>query len=1419
LPAIAFGYHLLVSTTAWAQSNMVLLISPTGEYVGQGQTYYTTNEADITSSWTPATVTISALGFTNTFAAPGQSDLTVGQYSNVVQYPFNGGAPGLNVSGFGQNCTNVCGGFQILELETNAVGQLTHFWATFSQRCDCSMPPLMGELRFDSFLAPNGPLPRTLQVPNDFPTIQAALDDASSLVVDTVIVAPGLYREAVDFKGKAARLISETGPSQTLIMARGAWAVSFNSGETAAASLIGFTLTNSDTGVAVGDSSPTILSNLIVNCSLGIGEGGAPTIRGNEITGCGTGIFLLNNQSSIIEYNIIQSNATAGITLFGGNPVIRNNIIRANSVDGVTMVNGSEPSIVQNLIFDNGSTGIAADVPFNSRGPFIVNNTLERNGGSGGAGIILDGFYEGSRIMNNIVSGERTLNLSGYAGSGLPVVWFNDFFPSNSLSYAGRITNLAGIQGNISEDPRIACQPTEDFHLLAGSACIDAGANWTVQLSTDFDGNPRIVPGTPGGPALVDMGAFEFDPLHPVSQCVFLYCPSNMLVMASAGQNSAMVNYPAPFATPGATVTTSPASGSLFPEGDDPVAVSSVYGTNILNCSFTISVFTTTNLGRALSMTNAPWVSSGDVPWFVQQAVVHPGPVAPQSGAITNNQTSTLGTTLTGPGTLMFSWKVSSEFGRELLSVAVNGTNQAMISGAVDWQPRTLYLGSGTQAVQWTYAKDANRGAGPDAAWLDQVQWTPGAVAPLITSQPPSISPIPGMNGVFSVTAAGTPPFSYQWFFNGNILARGTSSSLVVPTVQSSNAGAYSVVVSNQAGTILSSNANLTLTLSQVLAWGANSYGQTNVPPGLTNVAGIAGGWHHSVALRNDGTVVGWGNNDYGQTNVPSGLSNIVAIASRSGDHSMALRADGTVVVWGDNSNGQTNVPAGLSNVVAISAGGYRCLALKSNGTAVAWGDSTTFPAAATNLVAVSAGDYANLFLRSDGNVLATGTTVPANITNIIAIAAGGLHNLALKADGTVTGWGNNAYGQIGIPAGLDQVVAIAAGDYHSTALRADGTVVAWGKYYTEWGFVVPVVPAGLTNVHAIAAGSDHDLALLAPSPAPFITSQPSDQTAVTGAEATFNVVATPLESHLSYQWRFNETNDIPGATAPTLTLANVQSASAGLYSVRVTNLFGSILSSNATLKVDHPPLADASATRSPVIAPNGSNATVVLDGSRSSDPDNDPLKYLWLSTNSSQSSTLLASGMVAVVVLPLGTHLITLVVSDGLVNSTNGVSVEVLTTTQAVERLNSMVNQSALDRPRPLSATLAAVLASLDRADSLAAASQLQAFQNQVIAQVAPSDPALAKTLITSAQQIENALQGSELGRHAVNIEALMHQPDRKVQLWLSAQPGQTLIVEASTNLVNWETIGVAYDQPEGMFEDVGAAIFPYRFYRAWLP
>lgn len=126
-------------------------------------------------------------------------------------------------------------------------------------------------------------------------------------------------------------------------------------------------------------------------------------------------------------------------------------------------------------------------------------------------------------------------------------------------------------------------------------------------------------------------------------------------------------------------------------------------------------------------------------------------------------------------------------------------------------------------------------------------------------------------------------------------------------------------------------------------------YGQSQVPPSLTNVAGVAAGGMHSLALLRDGSVIGWG---AGATN-SGAWPRVQARRCRRRarvrrwplppaiSHSLALKSDGTVVQWGDVSLGQGSPPWNLSNVVAIAAGAFHNLALRSDGTVVAWGGNT----------------------------------------------------------------------------------------------------------------------------------------------------------------------------------------------------------------------------------------------------------------------------------------------------------------------------------------------------------------------------------------------------------------------------------------------------------------------------------------------
>ncbi len=92
-----------------------------------------------------------------------------------------------------------------------------------------------------------------------------------------------------------------------------------------------------------------------------------------------------------------------------------------------------------------------------------------------------------------------------------------------------------------------------------------------------------------------------------------------------------------------------------------------------------------------------------------------------------------------------------------------------------------------------------------------------------------------------------------------------------------------------------------------------------------------------------------------------------------------------------------------------------------------------------------------------------------------------------------------------------------------------------------------------------------------APKYSPTIVSQPQDLHACPDGVASFSVIANGAEP-LSYQWRFNG-NAISGATDPTYTIAELDSADLGSYSVEVSNPYGSIISRNATLTFLQSPL------------------------------------------------------------------------------------------------------------------------------------------------------------------------------------------------------------------------------------------------------
>jgi len=89
---------------------------------------------------------------------------------------------------------------------------------------------------------------------------------------------------------------------------------------------------------------------------------------------------------------------------------------------------------------------------------------------------------------------------------------------------------------------------------------------------------------------------------------------------------------------------------------------------------------------------------------------------------------------------------------------------------------------------------------------------TVNATAPTITKQPVAITKDAGTNGtLFTVSAAGTAGFTYQWQLNGVDIPGATLYYYYKSNIQQSNAGAYRVIVTNSVGSVISEVATLTV--------------------------------------------------------------------------------------------------------------------------------------------------------------------------------------------------------------------------------------------------------------------------------------------------------------------------------------------------------------------------------------------------------------------------------------------------------------------------------------------------------------------------------------------------------------------------------------------------------------------------------
>jgi hypothetical protein len=491
---------------------------------------------------------------------------------------------------------------------------------------------------------------------------------------------------------------------------------------------------------------------------------------------------------------------------------------------------------------------------------------------------------------------------------------------------------------------------------------------------------------------------------------------------------------------------------------------------------------------------------------------------------------------------------------------------------------------------------------------------------PAITSPPANQTVVAGNNALFSVTASGASPLAFQWRKNGANLANGpgisgaTTNALSLSGVTAASAGNYTVLVTNIYGAVTSSVATLTIALPAAITTPLTN--QT-VECGSNSAFAVAASgtsplsYHWSL----DGAPLN------GATNASLSLTNI-----HLPGHTIA------VVVTNLYGSATSSMTLTVTDTAppAISLHGSNPIYVEFGGTFTDPGASAT-DACAGALAAVTSGSVNTnsvgtntlFYTANDGN----GNIATANRTVIVRdttppVIVSSFTNLLLAANASCAAQMPDVTGTNFIVASdLSLPLAISQSPTNGATLLLETNVV-----------VISVLDASSNAAYST------NIIIVADETPPVMVTQPQSQTIMAGTTANFTAAATAC-TPLVYQWFFNQAL-LTNQTGTALSLASVNSGSAGNYSVVATAAGGSTTSIVATLTVQ---------LRSPALAlistmnPSGFQSALTFSASLS--PTNATGSVQFLTNGVPWDSESLVNGMALstnLATLPRGTNVIT---------------------------------------------------------------------------------------------------------------------------------------------------------------------------------
>jgi len=367
--------------------------------------------------------------------------------------------------------------------------------------------------------------PGTSTAPYD--TIQGGVDNA----IGCVVVAQGTYAEAIDFDGQDIAVRSIDGADLTIIDATGLGApvVTFDSGETSAAELMGFTLTGGEGALESTSSSRSCGSGATCTdyydsyCGGGLYLDGADpdlidlivednvlpdadsSSSGNDTWytfSYGGGICFMDSQASLENIEVLDNYADQGGGVFidelsdilGLQVAIYNN--EATDGGGVEIDSGSL-TLTNTLAAWNEAEADGGGLLVLDGTLDITNGTVSHNIADAGGALYLSGSATGtvdSSILSWSLYGEGVLGDSGATYSGT----YSNVYGNYGGDYSG-VTDPTGTAGNISDDPQFTDAPGLDFSLVGVSPSVDAGDPAAAMNDVDGTANDQGAFGGPDG--------------------------------------------------------------------------------------------------------------------------------------------------------------------------------------------------------------------------------------------------------------------------------------------------------------------------------------------------------------------------------------------------------------------------------------------------------------------------------------------------------------------------------------------------------------------------------------------------------------------------------------------------------------------------------------------------------------------------------------------------------------------------------------------------------------------------------------------------------------------------------------------------------------------------------------------------------